>query len=98
MRISSSKILIGAMLICALAATNAFAQELPTSGTIESPLGKLELKYGYPTDATAKKMYDDIDFQRACQAYLWALPLMGMEQWQHEQHDKFGAKNLDYAD
>lgn len=24
----------------------------------------------------------DIDFQRACQAYLWALPLMAMQQWQ----------------
>ncbi len=65
-------------------------QQLPTSGTLESPLGNLELKNGYPTDATAKKIYDDIDFQRACQAYLWALPIMSMVQWQGEQH-KFGA-------
>jgi hypothetical protein len=74
------------------------AQHLPTSGTVDTRLGKLELKSGYPTDATAKKMYDDIDFQRACQAYLWGLPIMGMEQWQAEQHNKFGAGNLDFVD
>lgn len=74
------------------------AQSLPTTGTVESRLGKIELMNGYPTDATAKKMYDDIDFQRACQAYLWALPLMGMAQWQAEQLNKFGAGNLDFVD
>jgi hypothetical protein len=74
------------------------AQSLPTTGTVESRLGKIELMNGYPTDATAKKMYDDIDFQRACQAYLWALPLMGMAQWQAEQRSKFGAGNLDFVD
>ena len=42
-----------------------FAQELPTTGSVETRLGKLELTDGYPTEATAKKLYDDIDFQRA---------------------------------
>jgi len=84
------------------AGTNASAvtgePQLPTNGTFESRLGKIELINGYPTDATAKKLYDDIDFQRACQAYLWALPLMAMVQWQSEQREKFGAANLDYVD
>ena len=74
------------------------AQPLPTSGAINTPLGKLELENGYPTQATAQKLYDDIDFQRACQGYLWALPLMGMQQWQSEQRQKFGAGNLDFVD
>ena len=73
-------------------------QQLPTSGIVESRLGKIELTNGYPTDAAAKKLYDEIDFQRACQAYLWALPLMAMHQWQSEQHEKFGAGNLDFVD
>ena len=51
----------------------AFGQELPITGSFETRLGKLELIDGYPTEATAKKLYDDIDFQRACQAYIWAL-------------------------
>ena len=35
----------------------AFAQELPTTGSVETRLGKLELTDGYPTEATAKKLY-----------------------------------------
>jgi hypothetical protein len=74
------------------------AQQLPTTGIVESRLGRIELKNGYPTKATAKKIYGDIDFQRACQAYLWALPLMAMQEWQREQRETFGAGNLDFVD
>lgn len=45
---------------------------------LASRLGPLDLENGYPTDATVVKIFDDIDYQRACQAYLWALPLMAM--------------------
>ena len=55
-------------------------QQLPTSGIVKSRLGEIELKNGYPTEASVKKIYNDLDFQRACQAYLWALPLMAMHQ------------------
>ena len=89
---------IAAALANVFAFTTANAQVLPTTGSIETRLGKLELKNGYPTTATVEKVFDDIDYQRACQAYLWALPLMAMEQWQSEQHNKFGAGNLDYVD
>ena len=82
-----------AVLVC-----RGLAQQLPTTGTVDSRLGKLELENGYPTSETVEKIYDDIDFQRACQAYLWALPLMAMYQWQQEQRTKFGAGNLDYVD
>jgi hypothetical protein len=89
---------IAAALANVFAFTSANAQVLPTTGSIETRLGKLELKNGYPTSATVEKVFDDIDYQRACQAYLWALPLMAMEQWQSEQRNKFGAGNLDYVD
>ena len=74
------------------------AQQLPTTGIVESRLGRIELKNGYPTTATAKKIYGDIDFQRACQGYLWALPLMAMQEWQREQRETFRAGNLDFVD
>ena len=90
--------ILAVALIGALAFTTAQAQQLPTSGIVESRFGKIELKNGYPTDATVKKIYDGIDFQRACQAYLWALPLMAMQEWQREQREIFGAGNLDYVD
>ena len=48
---------------------------------------------GYPTDETVEKLYDERDFQRACQCYLWALPIVSMAQWQHEHNVTLGAKN-----
>lgn len=89
---------LGTAILGALSVTVATAQPLPTTGVINSRLGKLELDNGYPTEATTRAIYDDIDFQRACQAYLWALPVMGMVQWQAEQRDKFSAGNLDFVD
>ena len=52
------------------------AAAVPAHGeTIDSRLGKLEFEAGYPTQATVEKLYDELDFQRAVQAYLWALPM-----------------------
>lgn len=98
MKASNPPYRIAATLVAALICSKAVAQDLPTTGSIDSRLGKLELENGYPTEATAKRMFDEIDFQRGCQAYLWALPMMGMVQWQAEQRDKFGAGNLDFVD
>lgn len=42
---------------------------------INSRIGELSFKSGYPTDKTIQKLYDEMDFQRAVQAYLWALPM-----------------------
>ena len=87
-----------AALFGAVTLTGSYAQELPTTGTINTRSGKLELENGYPTQDTAARMFDEIDYQRACQAYLWALPIMAMQQWQQEHATKFGAGNLDYVD
>ena len=43
--------------------------------SINSRLGNLTFTSGYPTNQTIKKLYDELDFQRAVQAYLWALPM-----------------------
>jgi hypothetical protein len=54
--------------------------------TIETRIGALEFTHdfanGFPTDATVQKLYDERDFQRACQAYLWALPAVSFAAWQ----------------
>ena len=39
---------------------------------VNSRLGKLEFTSGYPTKETASRLYDELDFQRAVQIYLWA--------------------------
>ena len=42
--------------------------------TVETRLGTLEFFDGFPSDATVEKLYDNLDFQRAVQAYLLAIP------------------------
>ncbi len=98
MKAVHQKNLFAAAFASVLTMSTALGQQLPTSGVINSSVGKLTFKNGYPTDATVLKLFDDIDLQRASQTYLWALPLMAMHQWQNEQRDKFGAGNLDYVD
>ena len=54
----------------------ATAVTLPVQGeTLDSRIGKLGFEAGYPTQETVEKLYDELDFQRAVQAYLWALPM-----------------------
>ncbi|MCC8958353.1 DUF1254 domain-containing protein [Bradyrhizobium sp. Pear77] len=65
----------------ALAQTHArpkFATDIPpsvtTPDTIETRLGTLKYTDGFPDDATVQKVYDNLDFQRATQAFLTAMP------------------------
>jgi hypothetical protein len=41
---------------------------------VETRLGTLKFFDGFPDDATVQKLYDNLDFQRAVQAYLLAIP------------------------
>lgn len=43
--------------------------------TMKTRIGELDFTSGYPTEKTVQKLYDELDFQRAVQAYLWALPM-----------------------
>src|SRR6202043_3255831 len=67
------------------------------SQKIDTPIGTLEFTHdfanGYPTDGTIDKLYDERDFQRACQAYLWALPAVAFAAWQRGITQQLGAKN-----
>jgi hypothetical protein len=64
---------------------------------IETRIGTLEFTHdfanGYPTDATIDTLYDERDFQRACQAYLWSLPAVSFASWQRGVTQQLGAKN-----
>ena len=64
---------------------------------VETRIGTLEFTHdfanGYPTDATIDKLYDERDFQRACQAYLWSLPAVAFTTWQRGTTEQLGAKN-----
>jgi hypothetical protein len=63
----------------------------------ETRIGTLEFTHdfanGLPTDATVEKLYDERDFQRACQAYLWSLPAVSFTAWQRGITQGLGAGN-----
>ena len=87
MKTTRTRTLLGASLACAVMATNAHAQTAPkmkmttdippsitTPDTVETRLGTLKFIDGFPDDATAQKLYDNLDFQRGVQAFLTATP------------------------
>lgn len=46
---------------------------------LTTPIGDFEFTLGgYPTQESAQKLFDALDFQRACQAYLDFMPAMSM--------------------
>jgi hypothetical protein len=48
--------------------------------SVNTRIGRLDFELGVPTSETVEKLYDEVDFQRACQLYLWALPAVNAAQ------------------
>jgi hypothetical protein len=71
------------------------AQTLPMTGTIDSHIGVLDFEGGYPTEESLVKLYDELDFQRAVQTYLWAIPLVSFAAWQEAYETVFGQQDGD---
>jgi hypothetical protein len=89
------RILLVCLLTLLLLGSTAVANERALEGSVETRIGKLEFDKGYPTDNTVEKLYNEMDFQRACQAYLWALPLVEMAEWKRAHNEDFGGGNYD---
>jgi hypothetical protein len=63
----------------------------------DTRIGKLtftqDFANGYPSKETYEKLFDEMDFQRACQLYIWAIPIVSFAQWQYAHNVQLGAKN-----
>jgi hypothetical protein len=47
------------------------------SDEVQTRIGTLELNaQGLPSQASVEKLFDEFDFQRATQSYLWGLPIV----------------------
>lgn len=68
------------------------------SAPVETRIGHLDFSQGYPTPATTAHLFDELDFQRAVQGYLWAIPLVGFAHWQREHETVFGAGDCDIVE
>ena len=90
------------LVIACMSAGNAEAEGFKPSpraleGTVETRMGPLEFINGYPSDETIDKLYNEMDFQRAVQAYIWGLPMVEMAEWARAHHEVFGAGNFDFT-
>jgi hypothetical protein len=69
---------------------------------MDTRIGKLNFEStGYPSAETVQKLYDEMDFQRACQAYIWGIPAVGLNEWRSAHFKDFKARNgemLSYLD
>ena len=67
--------------------------------TLKTRIGELTFTHdfanGYPDKKSVEKLYDEIDFQRGCQLYLWSLPLVSLAEWQKAHEVTFGARSGD---
>ena len=104
-----TKILTTTALVALMAFTIGCAPQAPESTaqtkadtsksgvTLETRIGKLSFTHdfatGYPTDETIDLLFNEIDFQRASQAYIWSIPLVSMAQWQYAYNVTLGAEN-----
>lgn len=63
---------------------------------IETRIGKLEFEAGYPSKETAEKLYDELDFQRAVQSFLWSYPAVSFQSF-YEGFKRVGIDYFDFA-
>jgi hypothetical protein len=84
-RLYSSSVIIVALLFCLIGAeaqqakykmTTPIPEGIKIPDKVDSRLGTLTFFDGFPDDATVEKLYDNLDFQRAVQAFLLAVPVV----------------------
>ena len=86
------------VLACSAPADDEFTpDERALEGQVDTRIGTLEFINGYPTDDTIDALYEEMDFQRAVQAYIWGLPMVEMAEWQYAQREVFGAGHIDFV-
>ena len=67
---------------------------LESTQAADTRVGKLEFEAGYPSEQTVEKLYDEMDFQRAVQAFLWSYPAVSFQSF----YDGFKEADVDYFD
>ena len=78
MILTSKHRLIAMAMAAAMTFMSAHAQDTTPDG-VKTRIGDFKFERGYPTEETKHKVFDEIDYQRAVQAYLWAYPAVSFE-------------------
>jgi hypothetical protein len=59
---------------------------------VVTPIGDIELRHSYFDDDASRRLFDEMDYQRACQAYMWSHPIVSMTTWRIRQGAAHGVK------
>ena len=60
---------------------------------ISTPIGDIELCHSYFDDDASRRLFDEMDYQRACQAYIWSTPIVSMTTFRLRQCKAYGVKD-----
>src|SRR5262245_18976799 len=84
---------LAAAILSGLLSSTALAADVETAQT---PIGEIKLQFGLPANADEeRRIYDQMDFQRATQAYIWAIPFVAMAEWKYAHLNEIGAAELE---
>ncbi len=86
------KIIIVALAFGVAFSSAAQAQDDTFPNEVNTHIGELKFDHGVPTKKTSEKLYYEMDYHRAVQTYLWALPIMGQMQWRQAYLDQYDIK------
>lgn len=59
---------------------------------INTSIGTVEIQHNYVTDESAQALYDEMDYQRATQLYIWSTPFVSYHQWERGQNGSYGGE------
>lgn len=57
----------------------AIPEKIQTPDRVETRIGALEFRDGFPTDDTAQRLFDHLDFLRAVEVFLQCVPAASLE-------------------
>jgi hypothetical protein len=99
-KINHSFLIIAAVLALISSCSQPQQKDETTSTKVESKDSSDQFSFlpdGYPGPGTADKLLDEIDYQRACQLYIWAIPIVGMTEWKNVNNSTFKVHNAQWV-
>ena len=75
--------------------SNSMAEITNVSAPEKYGVANIEMVNGVPTPTSSKKIFDAMDYYGAVQAYLWAMPAMGLKGWENANVDMGADSTLD---
>ena len=59
---------------------------------IQTPIGEIELIDTFFDDDASTRLFDEMDYQRAAQLYIWSMPLVSITTWRDREGAAYGVK------